>query len=140
MRLILIVIPLVLGAAWDLYTTFTGVSDFFDLPTNPAINGGQFAFGVVITCTIFGFVIASQLFWNANLHDAPGLLLKAAWAVCIAIDLFTSWAGTKRIVFYDDDDPAKGFAMAVAAALIVASTILLSKLLLDKNFRAKAIT
>jgi hypothetical protein len=138
-RLVLI-IPLLLGALWDLYTTFTGVSDFFDLPTNPNINGGQFAFGVVITLTIFGFVIGSQLFWNANLPDAPGLVLKAAWATCVAIDLYTSWAGTKRLVFYDDDDPAKGFAMAVAAALIVASTILLSKILLDKDFKGKAFT
>jgi hypothetical protein len=136
-RLILIV-PLLLGALWDLYTTFTGVAEFFDLPTNPNINGGQFAFGVVITLTVFGFVLASQLFWNANLHDTPALLLKAAWAVCVGIDLFTSWSGTKRVVFYDDDDPAKGFGIAVAAALIVASTILLSKLLLDKDFRAKA--
>ncbi len=136
-RLILIV-PLLLGGIWDLYTTFRGVADFFDLPTNPAINPGQFAFGVVITLTVFGFVLATQLLWSANLHDAPALLLKAAWAVCVAIDLFTSWSGTKRAVFYDDDDPAKGFGIAVAAALIVASTILLSKLLLDKDFRAKA--
>lgn len=137
-RLVLIV-PLLLTALWDLYTTFRGVADFFDLPTNPSINEGQFAFGVVITLTVFGFVIASQLFWNANLHDAPGLLLKAAWASCVAIDLYTAWAGTKRVVFYDDDDPAKGFGIAVAAALIVASTILLSKILLDKDFR-KALT
>jgi hypothetical protein len=135
-RLVLIV-PLLIVALWDFYTTFTGVAEFFDLPTNPSINGGQFAFGLVITLTVFGFVIASQLFWDLNLHDTPGLVLKAAWAVCVAIDLFTSWSGTKRIVFYDDNDFAKGFAMAVAAALIVASTILLSKLLLDKSFLSK---
>jgi hypothetical protein len=138
-RLILI-IPLLLGGLWDLYTTFTGVADFFDLPTNPNINGGQFAFAVVVTLTVFGFVISSQLFWNANLHDAPALLLKASWAACVLIDLYTSWAGTKRLVFYDDDDPAKAFGIAVAAALIVASTILLSKMLLDKDFRVKALS
>jgi hypothetical protein len=137
-RMVLI-IPLLLVGLWDLYTTFRGVADFFDLPTNPYINEGQFAFGVVITLTVFGFVIGSQLFWNANLHDAPALLLKAAWATCVGIDLYTAWAGTKRVVFYDDDDPAKAFGIAVAAALIVASTILLSKVLLDKDFR-KAFT
>ena len=60
----LLAIPLLAPAIWNLYTTFRGLSDFFDLPTHPSINPGQFAFGVVVTIIVIGFVVASRLIWS----------------------------------------------------------------------------
>ncbi len=127
----LVAVGLILGTLWDLLTTFRGVADFFDLPLDPNINPSQFAFGLVVTMVIFGFVIATHLIWNLNSSDAPALVLKAAWGACIVIDLFTSWEGTKHFVFYGDDgDAVRGLGLAVVTALIVSSSIFLSKLLL----------
>ncbi len=133
MNLRVVMIPLVFGALWDFITTFQGVADFFDLATKWDINPGQFIFGVVISLIIFGFVLSSHLIWKMTSQETPGLLVRGAWLTCIAIDLFTSWEGTRRIIFYDDDDAAKGIGIAVAAALIVASTVLLSWALLSKS-------
>jgi hypothetical protein len=133
-----VTIVLFLGALWDYFTTFRGVADFFDLPTNPNINPAQFTFGLAVTTMIFGFVIASHLIWNLKADDLPTLLLKVAWVTCIAIDLFTSWDGTKRFVFYGDDgDAARGIGLAVVTALIVTSSLLLSKLLLARDISGK---
>lgn len=129
---------LLLGGLWDLFTTFRGIADFFDLPVDPKINPAQFAFAVVVTMVVFGFVIASHLIWSLKSDDIPTLFLKGAWAVCVLIDLFTSWAGTKRFVFYGDDGgPIRGVGLLVVTALIVAASILLSKLLLAKDIRGK---
>jgi hypothetical protein len=125
-------------AVWDLLTTFYGVAGYFDLPMNPKINPVQFAFGAVVTIVVFGFVIGTHLIWSLKQEDVPALVLKAAWVVCVAIDLVTSWEGTKRYVFYGDDgDPARGAGLAVVTALIVSSTILLSRLALGKDAGTK---
>ncbi len=129
---------LLLGGLWDLFTTFRGVADFFDLPTDPKTNPAQFIFAIVVTMVVFGFVIGTHLIWSLKSDDIPTLVLKAAWGVCILIDLFTSWEGTKRFVFYgNDDDAARGIGLGVVTALIVSSSILLSKLLLAKDIRGK---
>jgi len=128
---------LLVGAIWDLFTTFYGIAGYFDLPMNPEINPVQFTFGIVVTMVVFGFVIGTHLIWSMK-DDVPALLLKAGWAACVAIDLVTSWEGTKRYVFYGDDgDPARGVGLAVVTALIVSSTILLSRLVLGKKEGAK---
>jgi tryptophan-rich sensory protein len=130
---------LVVGALWDFFTTLQGVADYFDLPTNPNINPAQFMFALVVTAVVFGFVMATHIIWNIKGDELPTLLLKAAWAICIAIDLFTSWEGTKRFIFYgDDSDPARGVGLAVVTALIVSSSILLAKLLFTGDLRGKA--
>jgi hypothetical protein len=140
----LVALGLVLGALWDVFTTFHGVAAFFDLPMDPKINPVQFAFGMVVTMVVFGFVMATHLIWatksdkSEKPEELPALLLKAAWAACIAIDLFTSWQGTKSYVFYGDEgDPARDGGLAVVTALIVSSSIFLSRLLLDKNGKAR---
>ncbi len=121
---------LVIGALWDLFTTFYGIASYFDLPLNPEINPVQFAFALSVTAVVFGFVIASHLIWKLP-EDTPGLLIKAAWAACIAIDLVTSWEGTKDLVFYGDEaDAGKNVGLAIVTALIVSSTIFLSWLVL----------
>jgi hypothetical protein len=130
-----VIFVLFLGALWDLFTTFRGIADFFDIPFQPRINPSQFIFGLAVTVVVFGFVISSHLISNLKADDIPTLLLKGAWGVCIAIDLFTTWQGTKRFVFYgDDSDPARTIGVAVVSALIVTSTMLLSNLLLDRNY------
>jgi tryptophan-rich sensory protein len=134
----LVTIVLILGSLWDFFTTLRGVADFFDLPVDPKINPAQFTFGLVVTIMISGFVIASHLIWNLKSDDLPTLLLKAAWGACIAIDLFTSWEGTKRYVFYGEEpDTAQAVGLALVTALIVSSTLLLSKLILAKDIRDK---
>lgn len=133
MNVQLLAIPLLAPAFWNLYTTFRGLSDFFDLPTNPSINPGQFAFGIVVTIIVIGFVIASRLIWSVPSDDPPVLLLKAASVICIAIDVGASWIGTKRVISFDDDDPAKNFALALVIALVVLSKIGLSTILFDKH-------
>jgi len=127
--LLFVLVPI---ALWDLLTTFLGVSMFFDLPTNPDINPGQFAFGIVVTLLIFGFVMATHAIHSMHSSDTPFLILKGAWATAVAIDLYTAWEGTRRIVFYGEEDPVKGVGVAVVAALIVTSTIFLSSLLFGK--------
>lgn len=137
----LVALGLVLGALWDVFTTFHGVSAFFDLPMDPKINPVQFAFGMVVTFVVFGFVMATHMIWTVKSEELPALLLKVAWAACIAIDLFTSWEGTKSYVFYGDEgDPARDIGLAVVTALIVMSSIFLSRLLLDKNGKAKTLS
>lgn len=134
----LVIVVLVFGSLWDFFTTLRGVADFFDLPVDPKINPAQFTFGLVVTILISGFVIASHLIWKLQGDDLPTLLLKAAWGACIAIDLFTSWEGTKRFVFYGDEpDMAQSIGLALVTALIVSSTLLLSKLLLAKEIKDK---
>jgi tryptophan-rich sensory protein len=127
---------LLLGSLWNLFTVFRGVSDYFDLPVTPNINPAQFTFGLVVTVVIFGFVIATQLIWSLKGDDSPTLALKAAWAICVAINLFTSFEGTTRYVFYgDDSDTVRGVGLAVVTALVVTATMFLSKLLLAKEGR-----
>ncbi len=129
-----VAIVLVAGAVWDLFTTFYGLARYFDLPLNPGINPVQFTFGLVLTAIIFGFVIATHLVWTMKGDDLMVQVLKAAWAACIAINLITSWQGTKHFVFYGDDgDAARGIGLALATALTVASTIFLSRLVMGKE-------
>ncbi|MBI4723771.1 MAG: hypothetical protein HY765_01745 [Rhodomicrobium sp.] len=136
---LIIAIGLGLGAVWDLFTTFRGVANYFDLPIDPKINAGQFAFAVVVTLVVFGFVMATSLIWNMKADDTPALVLKAAWAICVAIDLFTSWEGTKQLVFYGEEgDPARGIGLAIVTALIVSASMFLSKLLAESGARSKA--
>jgi tryptophan-rich sensory protein len=132
-----VAIVLVLGALWDLFTTFYGLAAYFDLPLNPRINPVQFTFAMVLTAIVFGFVIATQLIWTMKHDDLTGQVLKAAWGVCVAINLITSWQGTKHYVFYGDDgDAARGVGLALATALTVLSTIFLSRLVIGKDASA----
>ena len=133
MNVQLLAIPLLAPALWNLYTTFRGLADFFDLPTNPSINPGQFAFGIVVTIIVIGFVVASRLIWSVPSDDPPVLLLKAASLICIAIDVAASWIGTKRVISFDDDNPGKAFGLALVIALVVLSKIGLSTLLFDNG-------
>jgi tryptophan-rich sensory protein len=129
-----VAIVLVAGAVWDMFTTFYGLARYFDLPFYPSINPVQFTFGIVLTTIIFGFVIATHLIWSMKGDDLMVQVLKAAWAVCIAINLITSWQGTKHFVFYGDDgDAARGIGLALATALTVLSTIFLSRLIMGKE-------
>jgi len=133
----LVAIGLIAGALWDVFTTFYGIAGYFDLPMNPNVNPAQFAFALAVTAVVFGFVIATHIVWNLAQADVPSLLLKAAWAACVAIDLITSWEGTRRYVFYGDEgDAARGVGLAIATALIVSSTIFLSRLVLAKDVHA----
>jgi tryptophan-rich sensory protein len=135
----LIAAVLVAGALWDLFTTFYGLAGYFDLPLNPGVNPVQFTFGLVLTTIVFGFVIATHLIWTMKHDDLMVQLLKAAWMVCIAINLITSWQGTKHFVFYGDDgDAARGVGLALATALTVSSTIFLSRLVLGKDLTASS--
>jgi hypothetical protein len=114
-------------AAWDFFTTLFGLAAYFDLPLNPGINPVQFAFAMVLTIIVFSFVIATPLIWSIKQDELMVQILKAAWGVCIAINLITSWQGTKHYVFYGDDgDAARGIGLAVATVLTVLSTIFLS--------------
>ena len=124
-------ILLLAPAAWNVYTTFRGLSDFFDLPTHPSINPGQFAFCIVITIIVISFVIASRLIWKIQSEEAPVLLLKAASLICILIDVGASWIGTKRVISFDDYDPGKAVGLALVVALVVLSKLGLSMLLFD---------
>ncbi|MGB8868874.1 MAG: hypothetical protein ACLPJW_16065 [Rhodomicrobium sp.] len=134
----LVAIGLIAGTLWDIFTTFYGVTLYFDLPMDPNVNPAQFAFAIAVTAVVFGFVIATHIVWNLKGEDVPSLLLKAAWTACVAIDLVTSWEGTRRYVFYGDDgDAARGVGLAVATALIVSSAIFLSRLVLAKDVHTR---
>jgi hypothetical protein len=134
----LLAIALLAPVIWNIYTTFRGLSDFFDLPTHPSINPGQFAFGIVVTVIVSGFVIASRVIWNSS-DGALFPLLKAASVVCVAIDVAASWFGTKHVISFNYDDPAKAFGLALVVAVVVLSMIGLSKLLFDGDNGDKAL-
>src|SRR5271165_3912050 len=110
---------LMMGAAWDAFTTFYGVSIFFDVPMDPKINPVQFAFGLVVTMVIFGFVMATHLIWSHTAADkTPSQIVRVAWGVSIAIDILTSFEGTQNYVFYGEDgNPERDFGLAVITAL-----------------------
>jgi hypothetical protein len=131
MNVRLLAIPLLAPVIWNIYTTFRGLSDFFDLPTHPSINPGQFAFGIVVTIIVIGFVVGSRAIWSFASEEAPFLLLKAASLICIVIDVAASWVGTKHVISFDYDDPGKAFGLALVVALLVLSKIALSTLLFD---------
>lgn len=134
----LVTVALIAGALWNIFTTFCGITWYFDLPMDPQINPVQFTFALVLTALVFGLVIATHIIWNLKQDDLPALLLKAAWAVCIAVNLIASWQGTKLYVFYGDDgDAARGIGLALATAVTVTATIFLSRLVLDKAVRTK---
>lgn len=128
----LVIIPLLVPVLWNLYTTFRGLADFFDLPTYPS-SGGQWAFGIGGTIFVIGFVVASRMIWRFASEDAPVLLLKAACVFCIVINIGASWIGTKRIVLFEADDPARTIALALVVALVILSTVGLSTLFFDKH-------
>ena len=130
MNVRLLAIPLLVPVIWNIYTTRQGLCDFFDLPTHPSINPGQFVFGIMVTIIVIGFVIASRAIWTAP-DDASFVVLKAASMVCIAIDVAASWFGTKHVISFDYNDPAKAFGLALVVALLVLSKIALSMLLFD---------
>jgi tryptophan-rich sensory protein len=127
---LLAIILLLAPVIWNIYTTRQGLCDFFDLPTHPSINPGQFVFGIVVTIIVIGFVVASRAIWSAR-DEAPFALLKAASVVCIAIDAAASWFGTKHVISFDYEDPAKAVGLALMVALLVLSKIALSMLLFD---------
>jgi hypothetical protein len=130
---------LMLGAAWDFFTTLYGLAAYFDLPLNPGINPVQFSFAMVLTCLVFTFVLATEFIWTIKHDDMLVQILKAAWGVCIAITLITSWQGTKHYVFYGDDgDAARGIGLALATVLTVISTVLLSRLVMGGHLWGNA--
>jgi hypothetical protein len=134
----LVALVLALAASWDAFTTFIGVAEFFDLAMAAKINPAQFTFALIVTVVVFGFVISSHLIFSFKSDDVTILLLKIAWFLCLVIDLYTSWLGTKRYVFYDDaSEPGRYAGLVLVTFLIVASSVLLSKLLLAKDIRGK---
>ncbi len=130
---LLVMIPLLPPVLWNFFTTYRGLTDYFDVPRNPSINPGQFIFGVIVAIIVLGFVIASHVILNWKSVDPPVLFLKAACVVCILVNVAALWEGTRRIIQFEDEDPGKQFALALVVALIVASTVLLSKLLLEND-------
>lgn len=127
-----------LGALWDGFTTFRGVADLFDLTESTSINPYQASFTFIVTMTIFGFVIATHLIWSFKSDDIITLLLKIAWFLCFAVDLYTSLLGTRHYVFNDVvDTPAKSLGLLLVTFLISASSVLLSRILLAKDIRGK---
>ena len=94
---VFVAIVLVAGALWDFFTTLYGLASYFDLPLNPGVNPVQFTFALVLSAIVFSFVIATHLIWSIKHEDFTVLMLKAAWGVCIAINLIASWQGTKYV-------------------------------------------
>jgi hypothetical protein len=129
----LLAIPLLAPAIWNLYTTFRGLADFFDLPSHPSINPGQFALGIAVTIIVIGFVIASRPIWSFVSEEPPFLLLKAVSVTCILINTGAAWVGMKHVMSFGDADPGKSFSLAFVVALTVLSMIGLSKLLFDAD-------
>src|SRR5690606_23352402 len=78
----LIALIAVLGAFWDGVTTLRGVAVIFELVAVTRINPFHFGFAIVVTMTIFGFVIATHFIWSLKSDDLVTVLLRAAWVVC----------------------------------------------------------
>jgi hypothetical protein len=123
-----LVAVLCLGAGWDYFTTLYGVAAYFDLPLNPGINPMQFTFAMVLTGLVFSLVIGSSLIWAMKSDDIAIAILRAACALCIGVNMITSWQGTKYYVFYGDDgDAARGIGLALASLLTVLATVFLPR-------------
>jgi len=133
-----IALVLLLGAIWDAFTTFRGVAEFFDLAMTAKLNPTQFIFAFVVTFVVFGFVMASHFIWSFKAEDITAILVRIAWGLCLVIDLYTSWRGTKTYVFADaDTDGAQAGGLVLVTFLIVSSTLLLSRILLAKDLKGK---
>lgn len=135
MNVNLIAIPLLIPVFWNVYTTFLGLSDLFDLPTNPSINPGQFAFAIIVTTLVLLFVLSTKLIWSLGSDDTLAGLLKAATVLCIAFDVFASLLGTKRIISFDEADPGKTVGLAFIVVLVVLAKVALSYILFQSNSR-----
>lgn len=129
---------LLIGAAWGAFTTFLGVAGFFDLATSTKMNPVQFLFAFVLTTVIFGFVIASHIVWSFKSDDIPTLMMKVAWMLCVLIVFYAALRGTRQFVFGDGEvDIVQRSGLVLVTFLVVAASILLSKLLLAGDIRGK---
>lgn len=128
-----------LGALWDGFTILFGIDELLHIFSSDPINPLKAAFAIVTSLVIFGFVVATHLIWTFTSDDIPTLLLKAAWFLCLAIDIYTSMRGNSYYVFEDKvDSVTEVIALFIVTFLITMSTILLSKLLLAKDARGKS--
>ncbi len=137
MWFVLVVIGL--GALWDGFTILFGIDELLHIFEADPINPLKAAFAIVTSMVIFGFVVATHLIWSFTTEDIPTLLLKTAWFLCLAIDIYTSVRGNSYYVFDDKVDTiSENIALFIVTFLITMATILLSKLLLAKDSRGKS--
>jgi len=121
-----------LGSLWDGFTTFFGIVRIFNIVDNPA----QIIFAVVVSVVTLGFLIATHLIWAFETDDVVTLILKGAWVVCLVLDCYTAYIGNKYFVFEDKlENGSHQFGLVIVTLLITVSPILLSRILLAKEFR-----
>ncbi len=133
-----VAILLFVGTVWNAISSFLGIAAFFDLAINFRINPTQFVFGVVVTALVLVFVIASHMIWSLKSDDIPSVILKGFWGICALANICASWQGTANFVYYEGDVTIfRGAGLFVVSALIVASTMLLSKLMLGSDIKGK---
>ncbi len=136
MRALIFVVAL--GALWDGYTSFYGIAEFYDLVLGES-DPMRFVFAAIAAITIVGFMVATRLIWSgAEANNTISVLLKVAWVVCFAIDLYTSFIGTRDFVF---DGMAGGTAnvlgLLIMSFLVTSSSVLLSQLITGKGIRKR---
>ncbi len=125
-----------LGALWDGFTTLFGIDEVLMIFSADPVNPIKAAFAVIVSLVVFGFMIATHWIWTFTSEDLITLLLKIAWFLCFAIDLYTSVRGNSYYVFDNKvDTGAEQFALIIVTFLITTSTILMSRLLLAKDSR-----
>lgn len=136
MRALIVVVSL--GALWDGYTSFYGIAEFYDLVMGQS-EPMRFVFAGVAAVTIVGFMVATRLIWSGTESDNTiSILLKVAWVVCFAIDLYTSFIGTRDFVFDGmAGGPANVFGLLIFSFLVTSSSVLLSQLITGKGIRKR---
>jgi hypothetical protein len=136
MRVLIFVVAL--GALWDGFTSFYGIAELYDLVIGKS-DWGRVAFALIAAITIVGFMVATRLIWSGvETNNEITILLKVAWVVCFAIDLYTSFVGTRDFVFQGmAGGAANVFGLLIAAFLITSSSVLLSQLLTGKGIRKR---
>jgi hypothetical protein len=86
-------IAALIGAFWDIVTTFTGLCNIIGLQESNSISGkiGSFFIAVVGSCIVLAFNLGTKKIW---LEELPHKwVLMSLWLIAVAFDFYTSLAG-----------------------------------------------
>jgi hypothetical protein len=123
------------GALWDFITTFVGLADIFDIFSQegdyPFI---QLLFALAASSVIMGFVLCTHYLWKHEEGDMITVILKAAWLMCFAFDVWTALLGNKRLIYGGRVENVKSMIIiGMITIIITSSTILLSRIVGQKE-------
>src|SRR5262245_8715206 len=114
-----LVILLIIGTAWDAFTTVYGTIQVL------GASGPTFMASLLCGVLVSAALLSTQriLHWK---DDVAGGFLRIFWFVSICYDLYTSWIGNKRFIIGADLDAEKTVVLLMLTLIISGSPIVFS--------------